>query len=87
LGERLDRLLLVSPLVQRLYPLALPGLRHLAPLETPRKGRRQFLVLRKRRTRLKNFSPFPLDALFPLALIGTNQGEPDTPDEPKGVHQ
>jgi hypothetical protein len=30
---------------------------------------------------------FPLAALFPLELTGTNQGELDTPDEPKGVHQ
>jgi hypothetical protein len=54
---------------------------------TPRKGRRQLVVLSDRRTRLKNFSPFPLAALVPLELTGTNQGEPDTPDKSKGVHQ
>jgi hypothetical protein len=36
--------------------------------------------------RLENFSPFPFAALSQLERIGTNQGEPDTPNEPKGVH-
>jgi hypothetical protein len=36
------------------------ALRTFAPLLSPRKGRRQLLVLRKRRTRLKNFSAISL---------------------------